>query len=277
MLCNKKMSRRGFLTIVGKLAVGATIGSGLVGLGSRAQAATEELPWVGWYDGLVDPDTAAETAYIGYSGAYDGKGCAYAVFNAIASEVNGSGSASYYVPEEMLTYGKGGMMGFGHICGALNAGSAIINLVAGSTLIKEHLGDLSALAQELILWYAQTEHPVYEPPITVTPTYVDYTPPTIVPGSGLCHVFVSKWSTETGYGVHDPERHECCARLAADVAKKTVELLNSFSAGTFTPEYEPAPSVASCLSCHGETGLDNANGKMDCLLCHKGHRFRGIK
>lgn len=270
------LSRRSFLGIMGKLAagtaIGATVGSPL--LSSSARAATETLPWISDWPALgLDPGEVAHAAYLGYAGTYDGKGCAYGVFNAIASKVNESGSVSYYLPEEVLTYGKGGMMGFGHICGTLNAGSAIINLVAGTTPIKDYLGDLGALVQELILWYAQEAHPLYEPP--GSPAFSDAEIPAIVSGSGLCHVFVSKWCAETGYGVHDHERHECCARLAADVAKKTVELLNSYFTGGFTPEYAPASSVETCLSCHGEAGMDNANGKMDCLLCHKGHKWHG--
>ena len=263
----KRWSRRNFLSLMGKCALGAAIGTGW--LNSKALAATAELPWVAWPK--LDPSEIAELAYWGYYGEYDGKGCAYGVFNAIVTKLNEQASSP--IPEEMLTYGKGGMMGFGHLCGALNGGGAVINLVAGLTPIKENLGNLSALIQELMLWYAQAEHPLYKPP---SPK-LDVDILSIVPGSALCHVFVSKWCKATGYGAHDPERHECCARLVGGVASKTAELLNKYFAGEFTPEYEVPESVKVCLSCHGEEGLDDAKAKMDCLLCHKGHRWHGAK
>ena len=270
MLTKRWLKRRDFLTLVGKVVLGTAVGTKV--MGSRSLAATLELPWTTDYAYLLslDPKEVSETAYWGYYGYYDGKGCAYGVFNAIVSVVN-QADVNYQLPEEMLTYGKGGMMGFGHICGTLNASSAVVNLIAGGTPIKTYLKEvLAPLVKELILWYAQEEHPQYKPP---NPK-VDIEIPTITPGSALCHAFVTKWCALTGYTVHSDERHECCARLAGEVAGKVVELLQTYLQGEFNPEHDIAPSARACLRCHGENGLDNVQGKMNCILCHKKHRHR---
>jgi C_GCAxxG_C_C family probable redox protein len=270
MLSKKEMLRRGFLTLVGKLGVGAVLGGSLLNLGSRALGATVSLPWVTW-PGL-DPGDIAETAYWGYYGKdtsvtpvidYPGKSCAYAVFNAIVSKLNPD--ASYKLPEEMMQYGHGGISGMGHICGALNGASAVINLIKGETWIKNNLTPMDNLIKQLIWWYEQEEHPNYNP---ISPK-LDFTPPTIVPRSSLCHVFVTKWCNEYGYTTSSSQRGECCARLAADVAKRTVELLN----GTVTKTYDLTDSTQKCLSCHGDPkvypgAMDNVKGQMECLTCH---------
>lgn len=61
--------------------------------------------------------------------------------------------------------------------------------------------------------------------------------------------------------------NERCRRLTADVAAKTVELLNANLR-------EPckfaglSPEVKSCLSCHGKE-LRDSLGKMRCNACHQ--------
>ncbi|MEW6418368.1 MAG: C-GCAxxG-C-C family (seleno)protein [Nitrospirota bacterium] len=270
-LTKKEMSRRGFLTLVGKLGVGAALGGSILNLGSKALGATVPLPWVTWPS--LDPDEIAEKAYWGYYGkdtdgtaGIDGKSCAYAVFNAIVSELNPE--AAYKLPEEMMQYGHGGVSGMGHICGALNGASAVINLIKGATPIKKNLTLMDNTIKQLMLWYEQEEHPTYVPPFTPK---LDFTPPTIVPHSALCHVFVTKWCHEYGYTTSSPQRGECCARLAADVAKRTVELLN----GTVTETYDLTDSTQRCLSCHGSSAMDNVKGQMECLTCHKKHHGSG--
>ncbi|OHE56262.1 MAG: hypothetical protein A2Z47_09790 [Thermodesulfovibrio sp. RBG_19FT_COMBO_42_12] len=268
LLSKKEMSRRGFLTLVGKLGVGAALGGSILNLGSKALGATVPLPWVTDITGL-DPDDIAERAYWGYRGfdtngqtGIDGKSCAYAVFNAIIEKLNAG--ATYPLPEEMMQYGHGGVSGMGHICGALNGASAVINLIKGTTPIKNNLTPMDNLIKQLIWWYEQEDHPNYEPK---APKLIDgtvYIPPTIVPHSALCHVFVTKWCHEYGYTASSSQRGECCARLAAEVAKRTVELLN----GTVTEVYELTDSTKTCLSCHGSSAMDNVKGEMECLTCH---------
>jgi hypothetical protein len=182
------------------------------------------------------------------------------------SELNSQ--ATNKLPEEMNAYGRGGVAEFGHICGALNGASAVINLIAGKTPIKDKTNteNLHKIIKQLMLWYEQEYHPTYVPTF---PPKLDYTPPPIVPHSALCHIFVSKWCKLTGYTVSSPQRGECCARLAAEVAKRATELLNEYFKMEFQEIYDLTDSTKRCLSCHGPSGMDNAKGQMECLTCHK--------
>jgi hypothetical protein len=83
----------------------------------------------------------------------------------------------------------------------------------------------------------------------------------------LCHVSLSKWCKASGAEVGSPEMKERCRRLTADVASKTVELLNAnlqsccqFAGST--------AEVKSCLSCHGKE-LHDTLGQMRCGSCHQ--------
>ena len=162
------------------------------------------------------------------------------------------------MPIEMAEYGKGGLVGWGTLCGALNGASAVISLVTK---------DYAKVIDELTGWYNQTALPIYKPsnPETEIST-------TSISGSPLCHVSVTKWCNASGFDVKSPERIERCRRLAADVAARAVELLNQVVAGTFAPTWTAPGSVGECLACHG-TGkaVGNVFGKMDCLMCHERH------
>jgi hypothetical protein len=58
-----------------------------------------------------------------------------------------------------------------------------------------------------------------------------------------------------------PERAERCARVAASITSKTVEMLNAWAAsgGKYTPVYKPLANVLNngitsqnnCTECHG--------------------------
>ncbi|NWF88302.1 MAG: T9SS type A sorting domain-containing protein, partial [Ignavibacteriaceae bacterium] len=56
--------------------------------------------------------------------------------------------------------------------------------------------------------------------------------------------------------------------ITGDVAAKTVEILNAFFAGTFTPTYADPATVTACLSCHGSAVFNNVMTKMNCEPCH---------
>ncbi len=73
----------------------------------------------------------------------------------------------------------------------------------------------------------------------------------------------------SGYRAFSKERSERCGRLTADVAKKTVELLNAIHEGTFVPAHPLDESTKQCKECHtkGST-LEDARGKMACWSCH---------
>lgn len=162
------------------------------------------------------------------------------------------------LPTKMVIYGKGGVVGWGILCGALNGASAAINLVTE---------DFGPVVSELLGWYTETSLPIYQPSnpqIEISTTSVS--------GSPMCHVSVTKWCDASGFTAISPERKERCARLTADVAKHAAELLNQVQAGTFAPAWTPPDSVGECLACHGPGGSKgNVFGNMDCLMCHERH------
>ena len=90
--------------------------------------------------------------------------------------------------------------------------------------------------------------------------------PQNVSGSPLCHVSVSQWCILADKKVHDIERKERCARIAGDIAAKTVEVLNAHFAETFVGCFTDSDGVLACLSCHGGAGKDNVMTHMECAL-----------
>ena len=160
------------------------------------------------------------------------------------------------VPTIMAKYGKGGTVGFGTLCGALNGAAMAINLVSTDlNMVTEVVGE-----------YTEYEYPSWKPAVTKK-TDIDL--PTSVSGSALCHISVTKWCEETGYDVGAPERKERCGRLTGEVAGRTAEILNAMLDGTFTAAFTNPESVTGCNGCHGGDGnVANVHSKSDCVQCH---------
>jgi len=208
----------------------------------------------------------------GHASFYEGD-CCYGAFNAIVeslAEQVGEPFASF--PSDMMRYGKGGMYGYGTLCGALNGASAAIQLVTDEATAAK-------VITELLNWYATTELPTdtanqyaVNHEYLVDELKTDEALPQNVAGNVLCHISVSKWSTASGYASGSEERKERCARLAGDVAAKAVELLNAVQDETFVPALTSLGEQAGCMACH-KPGLDFSGGnftqgKMDCRSCH---------
>jgi len=254
-----ELSRRRLFTDTGKLVVGAALGAGIIGVGSRSviQGRADEAPEWPWPYAELDPQAVAAKAYEIFPQGH----CMYAAFGSIVLALRDRVGYPYTViPIEMAEYGKGGLVGWGTLCGAINGAAAAINLVTK---------DYAAVVSELTGWYTQTALPIYQPSNPETEIHTSS-----VSGSPLCHVSVTTWCNASGFGAKSPERIERCRRLAADVAGKTAELLNLATGctGEFTPVWAPPDSVGECLSCHGPGNpVDNVFGKMDCLQCHEQH------
>lgn len=92
--------------------------------------------------------------------------------------------------------------------------------------------------------------------------------PKSVSGAVLCHVSVHRWCEASGCEVESDEMKERCRRLTADVAVKTVELLNR-NLRKATDFAGLAPGVKSCVSCHGKADRADAFGMMRCNTCHQ--------
>ncbi len=237
------VERRKFLKDVAKAGLGAVAG---LTVGSAMSFASQKkielpLPYV-----KLDPKKVADKAYDGF---YQHE-CAYGVFNAVISELQEKVGGPYLgIPTLMFWYGGGGAAGWGTLCGTLNAAGAIFNLTCDQK-------DFKAMIDTLYDWYQKTPLPTYVPKKgkwsgQIFPESVSHSP--------LCHVSVQRWckmaSVKFGRPIlyNSKERSERCARLAASVAVKVVEMLNDYHFGNFKP--------------YKVKGAQKT--KMDCRLCHE--------
>jgi hypothetical protein len=262
----REVSRRQLLSSVG-FAAGASLlagcGDALEGAPSQEKATLPQdtgspQPALSagndWkYIKLIPATVAAEAYRLVPQG-----GCMYGLFAGIMAamaEIQGEPYLSF--PLHMMKYGEGGVGLWGSLCGTLNGGAAIIGLFVPQKEQREQL------IAELFTWYEATELPTY------CPTGISDLPPvpTSVARSVLCHVSVGRWCTTSGDEIGSPEMKERCRRLTAEVAAKTVELLNANLR-------EPCKfvglntEVKSCLSCHSKE-LHDTLGKMQCTACHQ--------
>lgn len=162
------------------------------------------------------------------------------------------------IPTQAFIPFKSGVVGWGSMCGALPPAIAVISLVADGA-------QRDAMVGELMAWYAEAPFPIYQP------KGLDL--PGVAVNSSLCHVSVTKWMNETGFGPRStPERKERCAGLTADICKKTVEMLNQFvNEGVFAATLGPSAVVGECMTCHSELVKPYAHGKENCVECHGDH------
>ena len=136
-----------------------------------------------------------------------------------------------------------------------------------------HTGEeRSRLIQQVFAWYEETRLPVYIPgsPSRVKP---GFEMAASRPDSVLCHVSISRWTDASGLASYSPERLERCARLVADVAGFTVELLNQSSHNGAFAGARIGEVAAGCLSCHAQgkqaPGEPETVSRMACTTCHK--------
>jgi hypothetical protein len=97
-----------------------------------------------------------------------------------------------------------------------------------------------------------------------------------VSNSIICHISVARWCAASKLEARSTERSERCARITADVAVKTLEIIHAKMDGKFAPALKKSEVYAGCTveGCHGEkkdkwkhAGL---KGRMDCTPCHTG-------
>lgn len=245
----KDITRRQLLGSVG-LGAGVSLipGCGEPLHGSEEEAANR------WEYVRLDPAVVVTEAY---RLVPDG-GCMYGLFAGIMTVMATERGESYLsFPVHMMKYGEGGVAGWGSLCGTVNGGAAIIGLFEQDKQRRE------SLIAELFSWYETAELPGYQPKAAKNSTTI----PKSIAGSILCHLSVSNWCKASGNEVGSAEMRERCRRLTADVAGKTIELLNANLR-------EPcqfaglSPEVKSCLSCHGKE-LHDSLGKMRCNSCHQ--------
>lgn len=115
------------------------------------------------------------------------------------------------IPTETFL-GFAGGFGEASLCGTVGVGNAFIHAVCD----KETAARLSG---ELAKWYKGAEFPYYQ----AEGSDIKQT----VANSTLCGESVTNWMNETGAEYGSDERKSRCAGVAADTAKKVIELLNA--------------------------------------------------
>lgn len=179
------------------------------------------------------------------------------------------GSPYQEFPFSMMELGKSGIAEWGGTCGSLIGASAALALFWGR---KER----DPMVNELFRWYEVTALPIFQP--APGSAKVDKALPTSVGDSILCHISVSKWCTANKIPGASAERSERCARITADVAVKTAELMHAKMDGSFKPVLTKSEVYQSCTAegCHGgkkdKFERPYLKGQMDCTPCHTGSK-----
>jgi hypothetical protein len=233
------VTRREVLKGAGKAVAGvaaaAAVGS-LAVIPKAKAAATYPWPYK-----KIDPKKAAAIAYENWYKDF----CCYATASGVLIPLQESVGEPYAsLPLQAFRFGHGGTVGWGTLCGTLLGASIAASFAAGK--------DGEKIANDVIAYYAATELPLYRPS----------SPKSQIKNinrsdSPLCHVSVGRWMEKEGVKFFTPQRKERCARLSADVAVKTVELLNAWADGTYKPSHgsqaktHDMPAQNNCDDCHG--------------------------
>lgn len=240
-----QVSRREILIGASKCAVGAAAFAAVSGVGSNfiTKAEAKEAQALPWPYEKIDPKEAGQIAYDGWYKAF----CSYGVASGILVPLQKKIGEPYTsIPTEGLRLGEGGTVGWGTLCGSLLGATVAVGFVAPYDVGKQ-------IINELLQWYSDAKLPLYVPAQPRAEVAVQ-----TISASPLCHISVGKWCKAANKGLGSPERKERCARITADVAMKTVSMLNDWKDGKFTSSLK-LPSAMygitaqhNCTECHGD-------------------------
>lgn len=241
-----ELSRRSLLINAGTCAIGAV---GITALTSALPRAASAADYAKWPYKRINPAEAAKIAYENYFDLWCASTVLKGIFDPLAKSVGGPYKT---FPVESMRWAHGGVAGWGTVCGTPVGASIAMGLITGDIDTAE------AMSNDIMFYYANTMLPIYRPasPIKaeIRTTTKAYTP--------VCHISVGKWMKAENVAFLTPERAERCARVAATIAQRTAEMLNTWHAagGKYTPLNKPLANVLNngitsqnnCIECHGE-------------------------
>lgn len=203
-----EQTRRDFLRMAGKGVLGAAaltaVPSMLTTVKAEAETGAPAYPWT--YQ-QVDKEAVKKHTYECF---YSHGGCCAAVVSGILETMAEKYGYPYnQIPGYMFGNGAGGY-GAATLCGSLDGACAVIGLFFE---VKE----ARAIRDELFDWYRGESFPKYQPEMESITT---------IANSIQCSDSVGTYMAATGYAMSDPGRLARCAGLSADVAEKTIELMN---------------------------------------------------
>ncbi len=207
-MSNFEQTRRDFLRMAGKTVLGAAALTAVPAMVS-ADEAIEAPAWPWTYQPL-DKEEVKARVFANFS---THGGCCAAVASGILELMAEKYGYPYNQINGRMFANGGGGYGRRNLCGSLGGAFAILGLfLTGS--------DSGKLRNELYAWYESAAFPIYQP------EGVPEHPVHSVAGSELCKDSVGNWMTASGCEFGSKERATRCACLSADVAEKTITLLN---------------------------------------------------
>lgn len=238
------VSRRSFLSGSGKVLAGAALASTVIGSQIKNADAYEFKS--GYKYVKLDPKEVAQITYDNYFKRW----CASSVIAGFAEQLKTkSGGLWKEFPIDAMRWAHGGMAGWGALCGTLTGAGTIIGLVTNDTDVAE------GMANDLAFYYSYTEMPMFQPKKIIKTELSDMT----IASTPVCHISVGRWMRAADESFLSDARAERCARVAADIAMKTAQMLNEWADGKYTPKHKPLYNVAAngitsqnnCTDCHG--------------------------
>lgn len=238
------VSRRSFLATSGMVLAGAAVASTILGKSEKASAYEINT---GYGYALLDPQKVGQVAYENYAKRW----CASSVIAGLVTELAAKvGGPWKTYPIDAMRWAHGGFAGWGALCGTLTGAGCVIGLIVPDTDIAEEM------TNDLAFYYSYTDLPSFTPPKNLIADINNMT----IANTPVCHISVGRWMNKEGVEFLSPERAERCARLAANVAMETANMLNEWKKeGTYTPKHKPLFNVLAngitsqnnCTDCHG--------------------------
>ncbi len=253
-----KMNRREFLRSAGKTALGVVAASSLPLSAIAEEQQTPVWPWK-----YVPVDKEALLTYA-YQKFYEYGGCGGGCFGGIMDLFSEATGYPYneIAPGRVASLMAGGF-GTGTLCGSLGGALVFVGLVCQPA-------DANTVRDQLFAWYREHSFPQYQP---------EYESITTVAHSVNCADSVGTYMAATGYKMADPERKARCAAVTAEVAVKTITLLNVLYGYEEPEPVEEAPAEEEALGPNEYigVGVSEIGGEIRVKVTMDGDRIAKIE